>query len=68
MKETQFKKVMKELEAYFAAEPLIDASDPEVYRRICRTYSEVVTPGLEATDRALLISRATAHTRVYKRN
>lgn len=60
------KKLLKVLEEQFGSEPLLDASKPEVYKEICKKYSETVTPGLEATDRALLLSRATAHTRVYK--
>jgi len=66
MSDRQLKKKLDNLREQFRSEPLINASDPAVYREVCRKYSEIVTPGLEAADRALLLSRATAHTRVYK--
>jgi hypothetical protein len=45
-----------------------DPHTPEGYRKLCMEYSKIVTPGIEATDRELKRSRATAHTRRYGTN
>ena len=60
LSDERFQKQISKLEAQFASGPPLDASDPKVYREICRQYGEIVRPGLEAADRALLVSRATA--------
>ena len=48
---------LKELEAELESQPKLDPTNPKDYAKICRSYSEVIAPGLKAIDRELARSR-----------